>query len=304
MRIVFVGAVEGSKAALEALIQSGAVPNLVVTLPPELAGRHSDYSDLSGLARAAGCTVLHAKDINSVPVVEAVREAKPDLCMVIGWSQICKAEMRGVARLGSIGFHPAALPRLRGRAVIPWTILLGERETGSTLFWLDEGVDSGPILLQRRFAVAEDESARTLYAKHLDNLKLMLPEAVALIESGHAPRLHQDHAEASYCAKRTPEDGVIDWREPAASIVRLVRAVGEPYPGAFTYYRDEKLTIEAATVWPDSHRHIGVPGQVLARLDTGFAVQCGDRKSIEVHAWHMNSGAMPHTHSKLGLGRS
>lgn len=302
MRIVFVGAVEGSSIALDALIRAGRAPSLTITLPPEAAARHSDFVDISGAARAAGSAVHYTTNINAPQTLEAMAAVAPDLTLVIGWSQVCKQPFRDIAAKGTIGFHPAALPRLRGRAVIPWTILRQEETTGSTLFWLDDGVDSGPIVLQRLFAVAPDETARSLYAKHTANLAEMVVQAVSLVETGEAPRAEQDHTQASYCAKRTAEDGLIDWREPAASVLRLIRAVGEPYPGAFTFQGGEKVRIDAAAPLDNRGRYIGLPGQVQAYTEHGFVVLCGDDQCIEVSAWTSPSGKRPPVHSKFSGG--
>lgn len=300
MRTVFVGAVEGSARGLRALIDAGLPPALVVTLPRERAARHSDYFDLEGIAAEARCEILFAADINDPGVVSAIARRKPDLALVVGWSQICRAPFRAASRVGAVGFHPAALPRMRGRAVIPWTILTGERETGSTLFWLDEGVDSGDILLQRRFPVDPDETARTLYDKHLDALATMLPESVRLVAQGAAPRAPQDHAHATWCAKRRPEDGLIDWRAPAAEVDRLIRAVGEPYPGAFTFSAGGRVAVLQARPYPDGERHVALTGQVVALTPQGFVVRCGDGRCIEIVGWRSGDGARPRLHSRLG----
>src|SRR5262245_43904158 len=145
VKCAFVGAVEGSAVALKALHDAGIVPALTITLPPEASHRHSDFADLTTPARQAGGAIHHTANINADATLEAVAAVQPDLVLVIGWSQICKRPFRDIARIGTVGFHPSALPKMRGRAVIPWTILIGERETGSTLFWIDEGTDSGPI---------------------------------------------------------------------------------------------------------------------------------------------------------------
>jgi methionyl-tRNA formyltransferase len=290
MRVVFIGTVEGSKIALESLLSNAIAPSLVVTLPPNAAHRHSDFADVTSVALAAGCEVLHTTDINSPSTIRAIAAVAPDLCLVIGWSQICHGEFLALARSGNVGFHPASLPRLRGRAVIPWTILLDERQTGSTLFWLDDGLDSGPILSQQLFAVAADETARSLYSKHTAALADMLPKAVALIGSGEAPRIEQDERHATYCAKRTPDDGLIDWTASADSIIRLIRAVGEPYPGAFGCCRGETMWIDAAQLYPDSHRFIGLAGQVQWHTVNGFVVRCGDGACIEVRKWRWRYG--------------
>lgn len=299
MRIVFVGAVESSRIALEALVKAKRAPALVITLPPEAAARHSDFVDIASQARSAGSAVCHVTDINAPATLEAMTAVDPDLTLVVGWSQVCRQPFREIARKGTVGFHPAALPRFRGRGVIPWTILEGEEKTGSTLFWLDDGIDSGPILLQRLFAVAADETARSLYAKHTANLAEMVVEATDLVEADRAGRTVQNHAEASYCAKRTPEDGLIDWRQPAAALLRLIRAVGDPYPGAFTFGRGDRIRIDAAAPVKNSRRFIGLAGQVQAHTEQGFIVLCGDRECIEVLAWDSPSGERPPVHSRL-----
>ena len=300
MRIVLVGAVESSRVALDSLAAAGLGPSLVVTLPPDAAGRHSDFVDLGGAARASGARVHYATDVNSGPTLEAIRREAPDLCLVIGWSQICARPFLDVPRIGCLAFHPSALPRLRGRAVIPWTILLDERTTGSTLFWLDEGTDSGPIALQRTFALAPDETARSLYSKHVANLAAMLPKAVAQVAAGTANRTEQDAADASFCAKRTADDGAIDWREPAGRILRLIRAVGDPYPGAFSHWNGERLHIDAAELASDSHRYIGLPGQVQRHSPSDFSVRCGDGQCITIRKWRSQSGKPPRLHDTLG----
>ena len=284
--------------ALQSLAACGRPPVSVVTLPTALAHRHSDFVDLAPMATQCGSNVIHATSINSPLTIGQIRDSRPDLCLVIGWSQVCRDEFLSSARIGCIGFHPSPLPRLRGRAVIPWTILLGETESASTLFWLDSGLDSGPILMQRHFAVSDAETARTLYDKHVANISSMLPEAMALVESGSPPRRVQNSDQASYCAKRTADDGIIDWRQDAARILRLIRAVGDPYPGAFTTLEDEKLVVNGARVYEEGHRFVGMAGQVVHLTTSGFVVSCGDRECIEVTSWL--PGRTPKLHAKLG----
>lgn len=301
MNIAFVGTVQSSAVALDALARAGTAPGLVITLPTEAANRHSDFVDIAPLARKAGSRVEYTLDINDRATIETLMAFDTDLVLVIGWSQICRDAFRTVARLGNIGFHPGPLPRLRGRAVIPWTILLGETTTAASLFWLDDGVDSGPILLQETIAVEDDETARTLYLKQIGSMARMLQTAIELVRAGNPPRTEQDHGKATYCAKRTAEDGRIDWKQPTEAVLRLIRAVGEPYPGAFTTCLSRRLIIDRATFFPDSHRFIGLPGQVQAHTPEGFAVRCGDGGCVHVTAWRMDDVALrPRLHSKLG----
>lgn len=296
MRIAFVGAVEGSRVAFDALVAAGMTPSLLVTLAVDASARHSDFVDLAGPARAAGVEVHLTKNINAPDTIAKLQEGQPDLTLVVGWSQICRAEFRSVARLGSVGFHPAPLPRFRGRAVIPWTIIANEKETGSTFFRLDEGVDSGPIVLQKLFAVAPDETARSLYEKHKQALLEMTPLVVSAIARDNGAGVAQDGALASYCAKRSADDGIIDWTQTAESILRFVRAVGDPYPGAFTLDDGAKIVVDRARMFAGRGRYIGLTGQVQTHTDSGFAVLCGDGATIEVTSWR---GARPRIHAKL-----
>ncbi|WP_205479985.1 methionyl-tRNA formyltransferase [Sphingomonas arenae] len=297
MRAIVVGAVEGTRVALEAIASARdwAVVGLV-TLPPELAGRHSDFVDVAQAA-PPGCEVIPAPNCNDPAVVEQVRALRPDLLFVIGWSQICREPLLGAAPLGAVGFHPAPLPRLRGRAAIPWTILLGEPITAGTLFWIDEGTDTGPILAQRFFHVGGEETAASLYARHMGILRHMLNESLPAIASGSAPRESQDERFATWAAKRTQEDGRVDWNQPAKAIARLIRAVGVPYPGAFTGDGTERTILWAAEAWPEGRSHVAVPGQVVARAEGWFSVMCGDGEAIRVTAF---DGAPPKIHSVLG----
>ena len=303
MRAVLIGTVEGSRTALRALAAvSGGELAGVVTLPPANAVRHSDYVDLTPDICAAGAEPMHATDVNAAAVLERIHTWRPDFVFVIGWSQICRPAVLATARRGAIGFHPAPLPRLRGRAPIPWTILLDEKISASTLFWIDAGIDSGPILLQRFFHVAPEETARTLYDKHVQAIGTMLPEACRLLESDDPPRTVQDEAVATFAAKRVAEDGAIDWRASAVEVGRLVRAVCPPYPGAFTEERGRRLVILAGEPRGSDRRWVGLPGQVLLSRDDGFLVRCGEG-DLWVSAWRWEDDPAPaplRLHRKFG----
>lgn len=306
MRSVLLGAVESSRVALETLGGLGAAPVAVITLPVERRSRHSDWVDLVPTARAVGAHVICAADVNAPDVQEQLKELQPDLLWVIGWSQILGPALLESARHGCVGYHPAPLPENRGRGVIPWTILQGVQTTGGTLFWLDAGVDSGDVLVQERFPVAADETARTLYDKHLDALRAMLAQAVEQISSGHPPHQAQDHSRATYCARRVPDDGLIDWQARARSVWALVRASGEPYPGAFTFLGREELRVwEADLLGPGPYW--GVPGQVQTVTAEGALVQCGDRehvllRTVEVSGGgHRAAGEVVRVHQRLGV---
>lgn len=278
MRIALLGAVESTAAALETLVAVGLPPVALFTLPLAKASRHSDFVDLRPLAAKLGVPVIECPDSRDVAFAAIVRDLALDELFVIGWSQILGDDLLKATRRGCVGYHPAALPMHRGRAVIPWTILLGLKTIGSTLFRIDAGVDSGPILAQDVFAVAADETARTLMDKHLASLRGLLKQLAPQLPTNPAGRI-QNHEEASYCAKRTPEDGLIDWRRSARDVWTLVRAVGRPYPGAFGYYRDEKITIWSADL-VENAPYFGAAGQIQRVSPEGVLVTAGDGRHV------------------------
>lgn len=274
--IVYVGAVELSYIGLEELLQQGVRPELVVTLHPHLGGRHSDFADLAQLAVAHDIPVQFVDNINEPALIERLERSRPDYVLVIGWSQLIKPELLALPTSGCVGFHFAKLPRNRGRGAIPWVILNQETETGVTLMLLDDGVDSGDIVAQRTIPIAVNERAFTLYRKVCDGLRDMMRQVADDLKSGRA--LHtkpQDHSQATYLAKRSSDDGWIDWEQPAERIERLIRAVGKPYPGAFTIYRDRRVTIWEARLI-ESFNQTGTVGQILAYSGDAVVIQCGE----------------------------
>ncbi|MDJ0993792.1 MAG: methionyl-tRNA formyltransferase [Dinoroseobacter sp.] len=303
MKVVLVGAVESTATALAAMVESGHTPDLLVTLPLEFSRRHSDFVDLASMATSEGIPIHRTEKSDGPETLQVLTALAPDLVLVIGWSQICGPAFRNIPRLGCLGFHPSALPRLRGRAVIPWTILTGEDQSGGTLFWMDEGVDTGDIAAQSRFPIdPERETARGLYDKQTTALTGMLPPLLDRISAGDVPRIPQDHDQSTWCARRRRSDGHINWARPMTDIHRLIRAVGPPYPGAyFEAGPDTQVTITAARPDPRSGRFIGVTGQIQAVQGNCFTVMCGDGGCLEITDWASDSWT-PVLHAKLCEG--
>ena len=298
MRIALVGAVEGSLWALRAMIDEGCPPALVATLSLDLSHRHSDFVDLGPLADEHDIPVVRVRNINDPEPLEAMRAAAPDFIYIVGWSQICGPEFMAIAPDRAIGYHPAALPRMRGRAALPWTILNDEKITGGSLFWIDEGVDTGDILEQRFFHVSPRETARSLYDKHMTTLDQMIRASLASLKRKQPSRTKQDEVCATYAARRRPSDGLIDWSAPAIEIDRLVRAVSRPYPGAFTTLAGKRMVIWSAD-FIARHNHHGVIGQIVALEDEGFDVITGDGL-LRVIEWEGEENFSIRNHAILG----
>lgn len=299
-RALLIGAVETTRIAFEAIMQHpGWDMAAVVTLAPSLAGRHSDFVDLEPVARERGCRIIHVDNINREDALLAMREANADIAFVMGWSQICGAAFRDLFPDRVVGYHPAPLPRLRGRAAIPWTILNQEPITAGSLFWIDAGTDTGAILDQQYFHVAPLETAASLYAKHMQALGTMLDRSLERIAGGDPPRSVQDESCATWAARRTASDGLIDWRQPAKDVLRLIRAVGHPYPGAFTRLNGVDVQIWAAALSDLGERHAALAGQVILRTADDFTILCGERTALTVTRWS-GIDRMPKLHAILG----
>lgn len=305
MRSALVGAVESSAVVLRGLARLGHPPLAVITLPLAKAGRHSDFVDLRPLAADAGVPVVEADQVNAPEVIDALRRLELDYLFVVGWSQIVRPDLLRLPRRGCIGLHPAPLPELRGRAVVPWTILLGRRATGTTLFWMDDGVDSGDVLAQELFEVAAEETAATLVAKHMAALDRMLEDVVPALARFAGPRRPQDQTRASYCARRTAADGLIDWSLGGRDVWTFIRAVGDPYPGAFTFSKGRKLVVWSAD-WVPEAPYFGLAGQVQALGPDGALVACKDGyvrlRSVQLEgAGRAAANEVLKVHERLGL---
>ncbi len=276
LRIVCVGANQESVVMLEGLHAHRALVVGIVTAPVESAGDISDYADVRAIAQSFGATVIETLDVNSAETLAAVRALRPDVIFVLGWSQLLKSDMLALAPRGVVGSHPSLLPEGRGRAPVPWTIIEGLTETGVTLFAMDEGVDSGAVLAQPRFAVPPGADAAWLYAAAAEHLRDAFG---ALVEQARAGQpwvaIEQDRQAGTTRGKRSPADGHLDFTRPVGELVSLVRAVTRPYPGAYAYHRDRKVVVWGATT-DDAPPRRGTVGQVLARRSDAVFVQAGD----------------------------
>jgi len=279
MQIVFVGTVEFSRHCLKEVLKNGGSVVAIFTLAKEYAGFHSDYADLSDIANQYEIPVHTIKNINEPENVALIRSLKPDAILVFGWSQLVSKEIRDVPSLGCIGAHPALLPRNRGRHPIVWALVEGLEQSGLTFFYIDEGADSGDILWQKSFPITLEDDAGIIYEK----IKAMASEAIReflpQLKQGIAPRVPQEHSQATYWQKRTEEDGKIHWTAPTMKTYNLVRALARPYVGAHTYIKGKKILIWRARLpqRPLPPEALSLqPGTILARTDTGFDIRTGD----------------------------
>lgn len=277
MNVALIGSVSSSWHALDALIRSGLQITGVLGVDESQAERVSDFRALRELATAARVPFQSFVKVSEPAVETFLRDHAPDLLWVIGLSQLVPQQLIAIATHGAVGFHPTMLPQGRGRAPVAWTILLNRR-AAANLFFLTDEPDAGDILVQREVPVLPDDYSEDLI--HRTNLVLAkaIVDLAPRLKSGDLPRTPQDHSRATYYAKRTPADGLIDWARPRDEIYRLIRAAGRPYPGAFTHAGDARLTVwRARPAQPNDVVGDNEPGAILRRDPSGhLLVACGD----------------------------
>jgi methionyl-tRNA formyltransferase len=255
MRVLFIGTGEIGVPVLRWLIQSGRHELVgVVTQPDKPVGREQRIEAPPIKAAAVGIAgpVLQPKRIKAEEAVAEIRALSPDVIVVIAYGQILPRALLEIPRIACVNLHASLLPRHRGAAPIQAAIVGGDRETGISVMYMDEGLDTGDVLMEKRIAIAPDETGGTLHDRLAEMAPAALEEALTQLEEGTAPRVPQDSSAATYAPKLEREDGRIDWNEPATVIERKIRAFN-PWPGAFAVLRgpdgrERKLKVHRATV--------------------------------------------------------
>jgi methionyl-tRNA formyltransferase len=242
MNAVLIGSVSSSAAALRGMLRGGLPVVGVCGLHECYADTVSDYYSLGPLAKQAGFPFIAFDKVTEPQVRDLLESQRPDWLFVIGLSQLVPIELRQIARIGAVGFHPTPLPEGRGRAPVAWTILK-QRQAAANLFYLTDEPDAGDIIGQRPVPVYQDDYAGDLIARTNMVFEQMVADLSPAFVVGNVPRTPQDHSKATYYERRRPEDGKIDWTDSADDIYRLVRAVSHPYPGAFTFMGNKKILI-------------------------------------------------------------
>jgi methionyl-tRNA formyltransferase len=274
-RYLFVGSVEFSGYCLKALLEMGI--NIVGIICPEkeAAKINNDYFDLGIVAREFGKEVKYIKKIKDE--IGFIKEKKPDIIFVLGFSQIIPKAILDIPAIGCIGSHPALLPQNRGRHPIIWAIANGLTKSGITLFWMDEGVDSGDIWRQKEFEIAISDNATSIYEKVKKLSVQMLKESIPDLKQGTINRTKQDDSKANYWRKRTVKDGEIDWRMSGKRIYDLVRSLAKPYVGAHCVYKGRETKIWNVMMINESDDFNNFePGKVISVDGDSIMVRTGD----------------------------
>lgn len=280
MRILFIGTGEIGVPALRALQQSSEDKLIgVVTQPDKPVGRDQRITPPPIKQAISGTSIplLQPAKIKTPDAVASLQALNSDVIVVMAYGQILPRAVLDLPRLACLNLHASLLPRWRGAAPVQAAIAAGDRETGITVMSMDEGLDTGDILLQRPLEISPSETGGSLH----DRLGAAAPEAMLaalrLLAKGGAPRVPQDNTRATLAPKLNRESGRIDWTEPAAVIERKIRAYN-PWPGAFTAVKDasgkpRNLKIHSAIIVDGQ----APAGTIICADERGLVMAAADR---------------------------
>ena len=231
MRVVFLGSQEIGARCLQVVLDGGHDVVGVGTFEP---GAHEHWTD--DVARIVAERSLHklkGRRFRTSEALDELRALRPDILFAIGWRWILPKSVLDVPPKGCLGIHGSLLPRLRGFAPVNWALIRDEPRTGPSLFYFDEGTDTGDLVGQRPFDLTDDDDADSVRRRLADASVELLREHLPQLAAGQAPRVPQPTHGATYGDRRRPEDGAIDWTWEPRRLFNWVRGLTRPYPGAF-----------------------------------------------------------------------
>jgi methionyl-tRNA formyltransferase len=288
-RVLFIGSKQLGLNCLQAMVHQDKASFVgVMTLDDRADGRNT-FDELNSFCNEQNLPIYVAK--NRSDSEKIIQELKPDICIVIGWYWLLSKEMLESVPHGMIGIHNSLLPKYRGGAPLIWSIINGEKEVGFSMFSFTEGMDEGDIWFQHAIALQQQDTVQSILTQIEKAAVELLEQNYTKILSGELTAKPQNHAEATYCAQRKPEDGRIDWTKDASYIFNCIRAQSAPYPGAFTVFEQNKLTIQKAELMPEIF--YGTPGQVAKISGEGVVVVCGNDRAIRLLEVEYNGQLVP-----------
>ncbi len=275
MRIIYMGTPDFAVNPLKALIMSSHEVAAVFTQPDKPQGRKQQLvmPPVKKLALEYGIPVYQPERIREPEYLALIKSMKPDVIVVAAFGQIVTKEILDAPRFGCINVHASLLPRYRGASPIQWSILNGDTQTGVTIMRMNEGIDTGDIILQRTIPIGEDDTADTLFDKLSALGGPLVLEVLDQLSSGTVSYQKQDEEQACYVKMIKKEMGLMDWSKPAVVLERQVRAFN-PWPCAYTFLEGKQLKIWRSQVCaPPALK--AVPGQIFIK-DRELAVMTGD----------------------------
>jgi methionyl-tRNA formyltransferase len=271
MRILFFGDGAWATESLQRLIEEQhTILGVIVRSKP------SD-PNLMALAEENKLQLHQPAKVNAPAFVQQLAKTKPELNISVSYDQIIHRPLLDLAPKGFVNLHGGKLPNYRGRTVVNWAILNGETEIGLTAHYMDEGIDTGDIILQRTLPIHWTDTYGEVLQRLVQECPSLISETVRLIANGSAPRQVQRHLQGTYFAARGPGDEWLDWSDTSHRLYNKVRAITRPAPGARTRHNNQDVTIWKATYDPSWPKYLATPGQVVgSKNNEGVFVKTGD----------------------------
>jgi methionyl-tRNA formyltransferase len=252
-----------------------------------VCGRHPNPDiRLKQLADEIGVPFLEFSDVNDSESLEVLSGYGCDIFVSIAYNQIFRKHVIDLPPMGIINCHAGKLPFYRGRNILNWALINDETEFGITVHYVDEGIDTGDIILQRTYPITDNDNYSTLLNRAHDECALVVNEALEKLNTGEAMRLAQTqvHPIGSYCVARRPGDENLDWNQSSRRVFNFVRAVCPPGPGARTWLRDREMIVRRVEEIRDAAVYIGVPGSVVGKGADYFDVKTVD-SMVRITDW-------------------
>ncbi|MBD3387381.1 MAG: hypothetical protein GF416_00320 [Candidatus Altiarchaeales archaeon] len=268
MKVLLLGTRELGFIGLERIFNSGRHEVVgVVTKEYEITEGYGE-GEYREFCKERNIPVFITDNVNNEEFAEKVKRLKPDVGVSLYWRRIVKQPLIGVPEHGFINVHSSDLPRYRGFAATSWSIINGDSEIGACVHMMVDGkADEGDILAKRHIPITEETTIRTLQEKLWPMEADMVLEVLDMMGEGRVEPEPQDESKLVMAYPRLPSDGLIDWKDSAVRIDRLVRAITKPYPGAHTYYREgeeiKKLTVWESSVLEEPPEFMGTPGHIV-----------------------------------------
>ena len=275
MRVIFMGTPDFAVGTLEALIEAGHEVCLAVTQPdkPKGRGKEMQYPPVKDAALAHGIDVYQPVKVRNPECVAELRKYQADVIVVVAFGQILPKEILDMTPYGCINVHASLLPKYRGAAPIQWAIIGGEEVTGITTMQMDEGLDTGDMILKAEVSITEDETGESLHDKLAATGAALCVETLEALDEGTAVFEHQGESPTSYAKMLDKKMGDIDWNKTAIEIERLVRGLNS-WPSAYTHWEDKVVKIWNAKAQPSTEQSKGTtPGTVTEVTKEYFVVQ-------------------------------
>jgi len=270
MRLILHGQQAYGKSVLEAILDKGVDDVVAVYCAPDKEGRPLD--PIKEFAQQKGLPIYQPESYKNPAVWEQMASHESDLCVMAYVLLFVPEEALNVPKYGSIQYHPSLLPWHKGPSSINWPIIMGKKETGLSIFWPDNGLDTGPILLQKVVEIEADDTLGSVYFNKLYPLGVeAMMESIELVRDGSAPREVQDPEGGSYEGWCRKDDVCIDWTRPGEEVYNLIRGAN-PQPGAWTTFNGAEVKVFDSRKVDGS----GLPGSVLAVDEAGIKVATGD----------------------------